>query len=167
MEIDRRGDNSEPTAALQDLVRGLRAKRSIEDVAQLVARTTRSLTSADGVTVVLREGDLCHYFEEDTVSELWKGQRFPAKSCISGWCIQTGQSVVIPDVFADDRIPRDVYRKTFVQGMAMVPVGKGKAIAALGAYWGAGRQIDGKVVEQLIAISSILSPHLAPLKVPG
>lgn len=165
--MDLRGDNSEPTVALQDLVRGLGALRSIQDVAQLVARTTRSLTSADGVSVVLREGDFCHYLEEDAVAALWKGQRFPASACISGWCIRTGQPAVIPDVFADDRIPHDVYRETFVQGMAMVPVGKGKAIAALGAYWGAGRQIDAKAVEQLVAISSILRPHLAPLNLPG
>ncbi|MGY6710651.1 MAG: GAF domain-containing protein [Rhizobiaceae bacterium] len=160
MEFEIKSANNEPTAVLQGLVRGLPLMRTIQDVAALVVRTTRELTSADGATVVLREGDLCHYLEEDAVSELWKGQRFPASSCISGWCIQTGKPAVIPDVFADERIPQDVYRATFVRGMGMVPVGNGKAIAALGAYWGEGRQIDVKVVEQLVAVSSILSPHL-------
>lgn len=167
MEIERRSDNNEPTAVLQDLVRGLSIMRSLQDVALLVARTTRALTAADGVTVVLREGDLCHYLEEDAVSDLWKGQRFPAKSCISGWCIRTGQPAIIPDVFADARIPHDVYRETFVHGMVMVPVGQGKAIAALGAYWGEGQAIDPKVVEQLVAVSSILRPHLAPMDASG
>lgn len=165
MEMDRREDG-QPMAALQDLVRGLSAMHTVPEVAHLVARTTRALTSADGVTVVLREGGSCHYLEEDAISALWKGQRFPASSCISGWCMRTGQPAVIPDVFADDRIPQDVYRETFVRCMAMVPVGQGKAIAALGAYWGAGRQIDGKVVEQLVAVSSIVRPHLAPLNLP-
>lgn len=170
MPIGSRGDalrqieaerGGESLVRLQELVRGLQAQRTVIEIARLVASTLRSLTLADGVTVVLREGDFCHYLEEDAVSELWKGRRFPAASCISGWCMRTGQPAVIPDVFADPRIPHDVYRTTFVRRLAMVPVGEAKAIAALGAYWGAGRAIQETAVEQLAAVSSIVRPHLA------
>lgn len=155
------GGGDEPLARLQDLVRALQTKRNVTEIARLVAGTVRAMTSADGVTVVLRDGDYCHYLEEDAVSELWKGQRFPATSCISGWCMQTGQPAVIPDVFADPRIPHEVYRATFVRCLAMVPVGQTKAIAALGAYWGAGRIIQDTVIGQLAAVSSIVRPHLS------
>ena len=161
------GSGGEALPRLQYLIRGLQDTHTVSDIALLVAQTVRSLTAADGVTVVLREGDLCHYLEEDAISDLWKGQRFPAASCISGWCMRTGRPAVIPDVFADPRIPHDVYRTTFVRCLAMVPVGETKAIAALGAYWGAGGVIKDAVVEQLAAVSSIVRPHLTRATIPG
>lgn len=166
MEFENMGGEDSP-AALQHLVRALQRLRTLPEIADLVSRTTRSLTSADGSTVVLRDGDLCHYFEEDAISELWKGKRFPVASCISGWCMRTGQSAVIRDVFADPRIPHEVYRRTFVRSMAMVPVSEAKPIAALGAYWADGRSIESTTVDQLVAIASIARPHLSRLNVAG
>lgn len=157
----------EAPAALQHLVRGLQRASTLSEIADLVSRTVRSLTSADGSTVVLRDGDLCHYFEEDAISELWKGKRFPAEACISGWCMRTGRSAIIPDVFADPRIPHELYRRTFVRSMAMVPVSEARSIAALGAYWAEGRSIELATVDQLVAISSIARPHLSRLNLAG
>ena len=45
------------------------------------------------------------------------------------------KTAVIPDIFADDRIPHDVYRKTFVKSLVMTPVGLDTPLAAIGAYW--------------------------------
>ena len=42
------------------------------------------LVGADGATFVLRDGDCCYYVDEDAISPLWKGQRFPLEACISG-----------------------------------------------------------------------------------
>lgn len=56
-------------------------------------------------------------------------------SCISGWAMMNAQTAVIPDIFADDRIPHDVYRKTFVRSLVMAPVGFDTPMAAIGAYW--------------------------------
>jgi hypothetical protein len=56
-------------------------------------------------------------------------------SCISGWAMMNNRTAVIPDVFADARIPHAVYRKTFVKSLVMAPVGFGTPIAAIGAYW--------------------------------
>ena len=40
----------------------------------------------------------------------------------SGWVMRTACPLVLPDVFADARVPHDVYRRTFVKSLAMVPV---------------------------------------------
>jgi PAS domain-containing protein len=83
---------------------------------------------------VLRDGDQCHYADEDAIGPLWKGQRFPLISCISGWAMQNRQTAVVPDVYADARVPHDAYRPTFVKSLVMVPVGN-EPTAAIGAYW--------------------------------
>ena len=106
-----------------------------EAVIEVVRSAARGIFSADGVTFVLRDGDLCHYVEEDAISPLWKGQRFPMSACISGWSMMNGQTVAITDVFADPRIPHDVYRRTFVKSLIMTPVNAPAPIAAIGAYW--------------------------------
>jgi len=95
----------------------------------------RELTAADGVTFVLRDGGQCHYAEENAIGPLWKGRRFPAESCISGWAMIHREDVVLPDIYADPRIPADAYRPTFVRSLAMVPVRREEPIAAIGAYW--------------------------------
>jgi two-component system CheB/CheR fusion protein len=107
----------------------------IEAVIEVVRSAARGIFSADGVTFVLRDGELCHYVEEDAISPLWKGQRFPMAACISGWSMLNGQTVAISDVFTDPRIPHDAYRRTFVKSLIMTPVNAPSPIAAIGAYW--------------------------------
>ena len=51
--------------------------RSVADVQAVVRVAARRLTGADGATFVLRDGDSCYYADEDAISPLWKGQRFP------------------------------------------------------------------------------------------
>jgi GAF domain-containing protein len=46
-----------------------------------------------------------------------------------------GESVTIPDIYADPRIDQADYRGTFVKSLLMVPVRKAAPIAAIGAYW--------------------------------
>ena len=65
---------------------------------------------------------------------MWKDQRFPLSSCISGWAMMNGQTAVIEDVFEDPRIPYDTYLPTFVKSLIMTPLGE-KNVAAMGAYW--------------------------------
>ena len=67
------------------LVQRLSLARGLEEIMAVVRRGVRHLTGADGVTFVLRDGGLCHYADEDAISPLWKGQRFPLETCISGW----------------------------------------------------------------------------------
>lgn len=107
----------------------------LDQVIEIVKSCARGVVSADGVTFVLRDGNNCHYVEEDAVGPLWKGQKFPLSICISGWAMLNNRTAVIPDIFADTRIPHDVYRKTFVRSLVMAPIGWDTPLAALGAYW--------------------------------
>ena len=100
-----------------------------------ICRSARDLSAADGACVILREGELVHYAQEDTVAPLWAGQKFPIGNCISGWSILHRQQVVIEDIYQDQRIPIEYYRDTFVRSLAMQPVAPRNPIGAIGVYW--------------------------------
>ena len=125
-------------AALMTLVEAteaLAATRTIADIAAVVRSAARRISGADGVCFVLRDGNQCRYLDEDAIGPMWKGLRFPMTACISGWVMLHSQTAVIPDIYADDRIPHDAYRPTFVQSLVMTPVRPKDPIAAIGAYW--------------------------------
>lgn len=105
------------------------------EVAAAVRHHGRRLVDADGITFVLRDGQFCFYLDEDAISPLWKGGRFPIETCVSGWVMTHRQPVIIPNIFMDDRVPHAVYRRTFVKSLMMVPVGDAVPVAAVGAYW--------------------------------
>jgi GAF domain-containing protein len=113
----------------------LASTRTMDDVSRVVAAEARRLVGADGITFVLREGEQCHYVEENAVGPLWRGLRFPMSACISGWCMMNGKTAEVPDILLDPRIPQDAYQPTFVKSLMMVPVGTPTAVAAIGAYW--------------------------------
>jgi diguanylate cyclase (GGDEF)-like protein len=46
-----------------------------------------------------------------------------------------GEPAVIEDIYADDRIPHDAYRATFVKSLLMVPIVGREPIGAIGLYW--------------------------------
>jgi GAF domain-containing protein len=108
---------------------------SLEEVQQVVRTTARSSLAAHGATLVLLDGDLCYYADEDSMSPLWKGQRFPAANCISGWAMIHRQTVAIRDIRVDSRIPQEAYRPTFVRSLLMAPILRPEAIGAIGCYW--------------------------------
>ena len=113
----------------------LAAADTLVDVIDVIKTSARALTGAAGVTVVFRDGDACFYADEDSIAPLWKGQRFPIQDCISGWAMLNAGTAVIPDIYADDRIPHALYRPTFVVSLVMVPVGVPEPVAAIGVYW--------------------------------
>ena len=120
---------------LIETVERLAEAHTLEQVTAAVTAAVRRLLGADGATFVLREDDLCFYADEDAIGPMWKGQRFPMSACISGWAMEHRQSVSIEDVYADERIPHDAYRPTFVQSLTMTPIRSAEPIGALGAYW--------------------------------
>src|SRR4051812_9128359 len=97
---------------LVEVVQRLSLARDVATIQDVVRRAARRLTGADGATFVLRDGAQCYYADEDAIAPMWKGQRFPLSACISGWAMLNRRPVVIADVYADDRIPHDAYRKT-------------------------------------------------------
>lgn len=119
---------------LEECVQRLDAAHRLDEVQAIARRAPRDLVGAGGATFVLRDADECFYADEDAMSPLWKGQRFPTSRCISGWAMIHGETAVVPDISVDDRIPLDAYRPTFVRSLVMVPVGH-PPVAAIGAYW--------------------------------
>lgn len=118
-----------------EAMEALAGARSMEAVTSVLRAFTRRAVGADGIAIVLRDDDRCYYIAEDSAEPLWAGQHFPIDRCVSGWAIAHQQTVVIPDVLKDTRVPVDAYRKTYVRSMVMVPIGRPETIAAVGAYW--------------------------------
>jgi two-component sensor histidine kinase len=127
--------NLTPTAELLSAVEELARAASSDEVVDIVRKTARRLIGSDGIALVIRDGEACHYIEEDAIGPLWKGSKFPMSDCISGWVMQNGRTAAIPDVFRDSRIPTYLYHKTFVRSLVMAPAGSERPIGALGAYW--------------------------------
>lgn len=115
--------------------RDLGAATTLGEVGDIVRQAARRVANADGATFVLRDGDLCFYADEDAIAPLWKGQRFPMQQCISGWAMLNKQSVAVPDIERDERIPIEAYRPTFVRSLVMVPIDRRSPLGAIGAYW--------------------------------
>jgi two-component system CheB/CheR fusion protein len=135
--------------------------RDLGGVMEVVRRTAREITGADGVTFVLREGDQVFYAEENAIAPLWKGRRFPASVCISGWVIQNGTPAVIEDIYADARVPVDAYASTFVKSLAVVPVRPADPIGAIGAYWATHHRADEREIQVLSTLAGSTAIALA------
>lgn len=123
------------TKYLIKVIQELSKKKSLEEIMQVVRIAARELTNADGATFVLRDGNNCYYAEENAISPLWKGNRFPMEKCIGGWVMKNAQAVIIEDVYQDSRVPIEAYKPTFVKSLAMVPIRSQAPIGAIGNYW--------------------------------
>lgn len=71
---------------VEHLTLQLSMARDIDDILAVVRGHARHLVGADGITFVLRDGNMCHYAEEDAIAPLWKGQRFPL-GCVDTYLI--------------------------------------------------------------------------------
>ena len=153
LDFASRDDVASPDAGglvtLIETIEALSATRTISEVADVVRKAARRISGADGVAFVLRDNDKCWYFDEDAIGPLWKGKRFPLTACISGWAMLNRQTVVIPDIYLDDRIPHDAYRPTFVKSLVMTPVRMEDPVAAIGAYWAKSHTPSPEVVQKL------------------
>lgn len=132
---DPRVEFQTPLASLTLALARLARARSTAEVVEIIRSNARSLIGADGISIVRREDGFCRYIEEDAIGPLWKGQTFPASICVSGWAILNRETVVIPDIDLDDRIPKELYAATFVRSLMMVPIAPEDPVGAIGAYW--------------------------------
>ena len=128
----------------------LSAARSLDEIVEIIRTSAGLIAEADGVSFVLRDGDRCHYVAEKAISPLWAGLRFPMASCLSGWCMLNKCTAVIPDIYADSRVPHDVYRPTFVNSLVMVPIRVEEPLGVIGAYWAEKRAADPETVKLLV-----------------
>lgn len=154
-EAPVRGENPRSRALdlLIEAIEVLARARSMDDIVTVVRSSARAISGADGVAVVLREGDRVHYVDEDAIGPLWKGSRFPITACVSGLAMLSRQTVIVPDIYLDPRVPQDSYRTTFVKSLVMIPVGADEPVAVIGAYWGEERQPTEQEVEVLSALA--------------
>ncbi|MBU6234207.1 MAG: GAF domain-containing protein [Alphaproteobacteria bacterium] len=152
------GNDGWYTSALEYLVRvaqDLCGCQSMDEVTAIVRKAARELTGADGATLILKDNGNCFYVEENAISPLWKGQRFPMSNCISGWVMMHKQTCFIEDVSADSRIPYDLYRPTFVKSLLMVPIMPASPIGAIGNYWATSRMPLAKEIKLLESLANI------------
>lgn len=135
MAVSTRTSTQERTARLIAAVQDLSHARTNQEIRDIVRHAARRLLDADGATFVLKDGGNCYYVDEDAISPLWKGLRFPLENCVSGWAMNHREAVVIPDIYLDDRVPIEAYRATFVKSLVMVPIRRDTPIGAVGIYW--------------------------------
>lgn len=131
--------------------------RTLESVIALVRENARALIGSDGVTFVLKDGEFCHYVEENAIGPLWKGRKFPLHTCVSGWTMQHRESVIIEDIYKDARVPIDAYSTTFVKSLAMVPIRRLHPIGAIGAYWATHHKVTESELALLQALADSVS----------
>lgn len=120
---------------LADFCKRIELCESLQELTYIASLAARSLTRADGSSFIIREDDLCCYSDEDAISSLWKGKRFPLYSYVSGWAMVHNEVVTIGDIFTDGRVPLEAYKPTFVKSLLMIPITQQEAIGALGIYW--------------------------------
>lgn len=145
---------------LLQAVQELSLARSLADIQRIVRTSARELTGCDGATFVLRDDGQCYYADENAITPLWKGSRFPLEACISGWAMLHQQAAVIPDIYLDDRIPHAAYRPTFVKSLVMVPIRKLDPIGAIGNYWAREHRPSDNEVALLQALADSTSVAL-------
>src|SRR5579875_620817 len=147
------GSRLGPAGELITVIQRLSLARSVAEIQAIVRRAARSLTGADGATFVLRDGDQCYYADEDAIAPLWKGQRFPAEQCASGWVMRHRRPLIVPDIYLDERIPHAAYRPTFVRSLALVPIRRLEPLGAIGNYWATRHRPSEEEIELLQALA--------------
>lgn len=148
------------TKTLVKVIQALSSAKTLAEVMTLVRTAAREIAHADGATFVLRDGEFCFYAHEDAISPLWKGQRFPIHTCVSGWAMEHKQGVIIEDIYNDERVPIDAYEPTFVRSLAMTPIRKENPIGAIGTYWNKRHRPSADQMDMLQALADTTSVAL-------
>lgn len=155
------------TEHLVEVAQGLSMARELDDVMVVVRRAARELTGADGATFILREGDRCFYADEDAITPLWKGHRFPMSACVSGWAMAHRCAAVIENIYEDQRVPHDAYRPTFVRSLAVVPIRASDPVGAIGNYWATPHLATEGEVKLLSALADLTSIAMENVRLYG
>ena len=140
-----------------DAVSGLAHVRALPDLVDALRTSARRVAKSDGITIIRRDGDEVAYIAEDAQTPLWTGHSFPIEACISGLAMLENRPILIPDIYADPRVPHAAYAPTFVKSMAMFPIGSGEPQMAMGAYWSTTGQIDREAVSLLSSLARAAS----------
>jgi len=132
----------------------LSSARTTQGVVDTLGSAVRDLTSADGITVMLRDGGYVQCVGDDPVDPLWDGQRIPLDSCLGGWVILNRQSAFVEDVDTDSRVSRITLANRAVRSYAVFPIRSGEPLGALGVYWTERLQVDQHLVSTLQTLAN-------------
>lgn len=150
-------ETRETTSFLPDglisVIQDLSLARSVPEIHRVVSRAVRRLVRADGSNLVLLDGSLAHFADEEGRGPGWKGRRIPLDESLTGWCVRERRAVVVDDVRADIRLPVAPYWSTPVTSLIMVPVRSRQPIGAIAGYWTAKRRATGDEVRTLQALA--------------
>jgi signal transduction histidine kinase len=152
---------------LVGVIQKLSLARDLVTVVNIVKSAARDLSGADGASFILRDGNLSSYVDEDAISPLWKGKRFPMEQCVSGWSMIHKTAATIPDIYDDPRVPVEAYRPTFVKSMVMVPIRQADPIGAVGTYWAkqhTASQTEIAILQSLADITAITIENITLYK---
>jgi PAS domain S-box-containing protein len=138
---------------LADAIGHLQAARSQDRVMDILRRTAHRLCDADGICVVRRGGDQCHYAEEEDASPFPRGQHSELLSRVAELAMRQRRTAVVADAHADPRIPKDDLDPAFVRSLVAVPVGAEAPEAAIGVYWSRIHMPDREEVSALEALA--------------
>jgi len=133
--VQGHGTGAEQIGEFAALVQHLSLARSAREIQAIVRTGARRLTGADGAAFVVRDGDECHYVDEDMVTPMWNGRRLRLRECVSGWAILNRRAAIVPDVATDARINPDLYAPTSVKSLVVVPIRTVDPIGAIENYW--------------------------------
>lgn len=154
-------------ARLSRAVKELSGARTHHAIVDITRRAAREIAGSMGVAIVLRDGDCCHYIAEDSDVPLWTGQKLPLSTCVSGWVMRNRRQVVIPDIFADPRVPHAAYRASGVHSLIMTPLGEDEPFGALGAYWREVREATPDEISAMAALASCMATALQNIDLMG
>jgi signal transduction histidine kinase len=166
-EQDRDTTSAAGVELLIAAVEQLALARDLPQLTAIVRSAARRLADADGSTFVLRDQDHSHYVDEDAIGPLWKGQRFPLEQCVSGWSMLERKAAIIPDIYADPRVPAEAYRPTFVKSMVMLPIRRPDPVGAIGVYWREQHDASATQVRLLQALADSTSVAMENIRVYG
>ncbi len=71
------------------------------------------------------------------------------------------RQTVVPDIYADARIPHEAYRPTFVRSLAMTPIRQEEPIGAIGAYWAQSHAASAEELATLQALGDSAAMAIA------
>lgn len=163
-EIKKKNKVNSKLNALTSVIQEISGATELNQITEITSSFARKLVNADGVSFILRDNSECYYINEDAISPLWKGKRFSINECISGWVMQHKETAIIKDIYADERIPHDIYKPTFVKSAVVCPVNKNNPVAAIAIYWANQTMIGKNDIELIESLANAVSVSMDKLQ---
>ena len=97
----------------------------------LIAEQVEKITRASGIAIGFVEQDQLVYWAGTGTAASEMGSRLPLASCLSAYCLRSGQILQCPDTRKDPRLRHDLCQLRGVQSLIAVPVYREGKIAGV------------------------------------